>query len=76
MKFQIRDFEMLEYWFGSVLVLTYEKRNGERFKKRVALALFSKRHTQIIKRDLTRIISGNSDMNLFIGSSFKNPYIG
>lgn len=75
-KFQIRDYEMRDHWFGSVLLLTYEKRNGERFNKRVPLALFSKRHIQIIKRDLNRIISGNSDMNLFIGSSFKNPYIG
>lgn len=75
-KYQIRDYKMIDRWYGSKLIITYEKLNGERFEHSIPVSLVTSRQVSIIKRDLSRIVSVNSDTNLFIGSSFRNPYTG
>ncbi len=68
-KVQIRDYEVRNYWLGAIVHIEYEMRNGTIFKQRIPFTLFTNRHLAVIKSDLARIISGNSESSLFIGSS-------
>jgi len=68
-KVQIKDYEINHYWFGAVVQIEYEMRNSTIFKQRIPLTLFSHRHLAMIQSDLSRIINGNSESSLFIGST-------
>ena len=68
-KIQIRDYEIKNYWLGAVVHIKYEMRNGSVFKQKIPFTLFSHRHLAVIQSDLSRVISGNSESSLFIGST-------
>lgn len=73
-KYRVRDYEIKDRWYGSRLIIKYEKLNGEIITNEIPFSFLSNRHIRILKRDLSRIVS--SDTTLFIGSSFRNPSMG
>lgn len=68
-KLQIRNYNIKNYWFGAIVHIEYEMRNGSIFKQRIPFTLFSHRHLAVIQLDLSRIIRGNSNSSLFIAST-------
>ncbi|KAB1065726.1 hypothetical protein [Salibacter halophilus] len=71
-KYRVCDYDIIDRWYGSKLILNYEKPNGNIDVITIPFSFISQRHVKILKRDLSRILQ--NDTALFVGSSFKKPF--
>lgn len=72
-KRQIRNYKVRSFLFFKSIELTYVKSNGDEQKYFIPVTLLGKESLQKIISDLKEILNNNSQM--FIGSSFRNPYV-
>lgn len=70
----IQSYEVIDRWYGKKLVINSTKWDGTLAKNEFPILFLSNKKANAIRVDLTQIM--NADDNLFIGSNFRNPYIG
>lgn len=74
LKYRVRSFEIIDRWYGTKLIINYEKMNGEISRNEIPFSFLSSRRLNIIKKDLSKIINIDFDNEtMFIGSNLRNP---
>lgn len=70
----IQSYELIDRWYGRKLIINSTKWDGSLEKNEFPILFLSAKKANALRLDLTQII--NADDTLFIGSNFRNPYIG
>lgn len=74
-KYRVRSFEIIDRWYGTKLIINYEKMNGEISRNEIPFSFLSNRRINIIKKDLSKIIHVDFDNDtMFVGSNLRNPF--
>lgn len=71
MKHDLREYNVENKWYGSVLQLKYETTSGNIEEIRIPFRFFGVRRAAVLQKDLKRIL--NTDFHMFIGSGFHIP---
>jgi hypothetical protein len=71
-KRQIKNYKIRSFLFFKSIEITYVKSNGDEDRYIIPVTLFGSDNLKKIVGDLREILNNNSQM--FIGSSFRNPY--
>lgn len=72
-KRQIKNYRVRSFLFFKSIEITYIKTNGDEDKYVIPVTLFGSDNLKKLIGDLRDILNNNSQM--FIGSSFRNPFI-